>query len=272
MRRVRNLFALITLLSLIFGLLACAPASEEEDTEALNAEAWALVQQAKETLDGKRQELRDLRDQIAGGGEEGSDEGGGEGEEGEEGEGDAGDAQPPEERLAALEQEIDKLTQSFGEQLTEFINSQDIYEDQPFTEVQRAAFDMKAQEDILVAQEYIDKAGNYQKAIDIYTFALTYDPDSELLKEAMARAEELRYMTEERFAAVKKGMTEVEVRENLGTPQPINVREYEERGVTAWFYPKGQRKAAAVYFKEQGGALKVYTVDFNAADEGEEEG
>ena len=79
-------------------------------------------------------------------------------------------------------------------------------------------------------------------------------------------------MTEERFDAVKKGMSEAEVRETLGTPQPVNVREYEDRGVTAWFYPKAERKAAAgVYFKEKRGALAVYSLDFNAIKAEEEE-
>jgi hypothetical protein len=267
---VRNLLALATVLLLTCGLLACAPPAEEADPEAAQAAAWAKLQEAKANLDAKRQELADLRAEIAGGDEEDSAAAGGEGDAGEG----ADAAESPEARLAALEPEVVTLGEEFIAQVIEFINSQDLYEGQELTEIQRAAFDLKAQEDVLVAQEYIDKAGNYQKAIDIYTTSLIADPDSEILKEARERAEELRYMTQERFAAAKKGMTEAEVREALGTPQPINVREYPERGVTAWFYPKAGRKAAAgVYYRKQGGVLKVYNVDFDAvaAEEGDEE-
>ena len=147
---------------------------------------------------------------------------------------------------------------------------------EPLTEIQRAAFDMKAGEDILVAKEYIEKAGNYQKAIDIYTTALLADPESEKLQAAKAEAEAMRYMTEERFAAAKKGMTREEVRAALGTPKPSNVREF-EKGVIGWFYPKEEpRTAAGVYFREKKGVYVVYSADFDAikadSDEEVEEG
>ncbi|MEE8523872.1 MAG: hypothetical protein V3T72_08065 [Thermoanaerobaculia bacterium] len=275
MSSVRNLFAFAVLLSLVFGLSACTSSSPEEDAAAANAEAWALTQQAKDTLEAKRQEVRDLRAEIASADENGSgkaaaDEGGEEGEGG--GEGGEDEAVSPEERLVALEAELVKLTEDFTTQVIGFINSQELFEGQDLTETQRAAFDMKAAEDILVAQEYIDKAGNYQKALDIFATSLLADPDSQLLLEARARTEELRYMTEERFAAAKKGMGEAEVREALGTPQPVNIREYDDGEVIAWFYPKAARKAAAgVYFREQRGELKVYSVDFAAIKAADEE-
>ena len=55
-----------------------------------------------------------------------------------------------------------------------------------------------------------------------------------------------------------------EVRALLGTPKRSNVREYEDRGVTGWYYPKPKREAAAVYFQEKKGELKVYKLDFEA--------
>ena len=168
------------------------------------------------------------------------------------------------------------MTEAFTGQLAGFINSQEIYEGEPLTEIQRAAFDMKDDEDILVAKEYIEKAGNYQKAIDIYTTALLADPTSEKLMAAKAEAEAMRYMTEERFAAAKKGMTRDEVRALLGTPKPTNVREF-EKGVIGWFYPKEEpRTAAGVYFREKKGVYVVYSADFDAikadSDEEVEEG
>lgn len=72
-------------------------------------------------------------------------------------------------------------------------------------------------------------------------------------------------MTSERFKAVKKGMTENEVREALGPPNLFNVREYEDRGVTAWFYPKDEAGAAAgVWFRMKD--HKVYRINFDAIE------
>ena len=146
-----------------------------------------------------------------------------------------------------------------------------MYEGEPLTEVQRAAFDMKGDEDILIAQEYIDAAGDYQRAIDIYIQSLAFDPDNEKIQAAKAEAETLRYMTEERFGAVDKGMTEAEVQAALGTPMRMNVREFEE-GLLGWFYPKeAPNTAAGVFFQEKDGAMEVYKVDFNAVEAPTEE-
>ncbi len=282
MRRGWNLFAL-TLLVAVLALAGCESTSPEEDQAAAQAAAWAALQQAKVDLDAKRQELTDFRAQLAEAPEEetpaeeapepeAGEEGGGEGEEGG-GEGEEGGEEPlsPEEQLAALEKEIGKAGEEFAGQLTGFLNSQEMYEGEPLTEVQRAAFDMKADEDILVAQEYIDKGGNYQKAIDIFTTALYADPTSEKLMAAKAHAETMRYMSEERFAQVKKGQTRDEVRELLGTPKANNIREF-DKGVIGWFYPKEvPRTAAGIYFRERKGEYKVYESDFDAikAEEGE---
>lgn len=283
MHDARNLSALSITLLAVLGLAACSSGPTEEEAQAaLQAEAWASLQQAKADIDAKRQELRDLEERLAGGAmdEEAAGEGdaaaAGEGGDmaGEGGDmaGEAGEeALSPEEQLAALRQETDKMGEDFTAQLAEFINSQEIYEGEELTPIQRQAFDMKEDEDILVAQEYIDKAGNYQKAIDIYNTGLLADPTSEKLLAAKAAAEEQRYMTEERLAQVEKGMTEDEVRQLLGTPMRANVREYEERGVTAWFYPKAEpNTAAGVFYRQRRGELKVYEVDFDAVKAGDD--
>lgn len=274
MRCARTLSALsITLLAGLM-LAGCAAQTEEEDRAAAQAEAWATLQQAKADLDAKRQELRALRESAESDAAEGeAAEGEAAPTEGQEAaEGEAGE--PPPKPVEALQKEVNKMAEEFTGQLAAFINSQEIYEGEPLTEVQRAAFDMKADEDILVAKEYIEKAGNYQKAIDIYTTALLADPTSEKLMAAKAEAEALRHMTEERFAPVKKGMTRDEVKALLGTPKPTNVREF-EKGVIGWFYPKEEpRTAAGVYFRKRKGEYVVYSADFEAikADEEEEEG
>ena len=259
MRSARNLSTLAVLLLAVLSFAACAPPTGEVDPVAAEAEATAALQQAKSALDAKRQEFNDLKAHIAS--DEDSEVAPGAGE-GETAEGDEAPASP-EERLAALEEEVDKLGEEFSGQLIDFLNAQEIYEGQEFTEGQRAAFNLKADEDILLAQEYIDKAGNYQKAIDIFTTSLLADPTNEKLLAAKSQAEELRYMTEERFGVIKKGMGQAEVRGLLGTPQTRNVREY-DNGVTAWFYPREGNYAAGVFFRKRRGEFKVYDAKFDA--------
>jgi tetratricopeptide (TPR) repeat protein len=122
---------------------------------------------------------------------------------------------------------------------------------------------MKSAEDMLVAEEYIDKGGNYRQAIDIYKSALSVDPENAELQQALAAAEANRYMSEERFAAATKGMTKEQVREVLGIPYHANVRTFPDDNVEAWFYPvNAAGSAAAVWFRQSGGEMKAYEVNF----------
>lgn len=268
MHSARKLFVLVTLLLLGLGLAACESGPTEEEIKAQqDAEAWAKVQELKESLDAKRQELKELRNPPeAAEGEEAAAEG----EEGVE-------LPSPEEveaQIKELQNEVNTLSDEFSQTLAQFINSQGLTEGAELTEIQRAAFDMKAEEDILIAQEYIDKGGDYQRAIDIYNTAMLFDPENERLKEVHARALELRFMTEERFSQVKKGMSEDEVRELLGTPKASNVREF-DGGVIGWFYPQepteDSRPAAGVFFQKKKDELKVYKADFVAVSGDREE-
>lgn len=264
MRSGRKLFALSALLLLFLGLGACNPGPDPaEEKAAQDAEAWASLQSSKSTLDSKRAELKTLKDRIAGNlpeeegdGAEGTEEGG-------------EDVEPPSpEELQAqadgLQTEIFSLMDDFSGELIAFINSQGLVEGAELTDIQRQAFDMKASEDILVAQEYITEGGDYQRAIDIYTTSLLADPTSQLLLDAKAKAEELRYMTQERFEQVKKKMTREEVRALLGIPKAVNIREF-DNGVIGWFYPKETaREAAGVFFQEKKGEFTVYKIDWDA--------
>ncbi len=270
MLRGRALFALVSLSILCCGLLACGGPSEEELQAAKAAEDWAKMQTTKADLDAKQAELVGLRERIAAGPEE-AEEGEGDGGEGEEAE---GEAPPSPEELAAqadaLQEEILGTAEQFGGQVIAFINDQGIVEGAELTDMQLGALRMKSDVDMLFAADYIARGGEYGKAIDIYSTALRNDPDNEKLLEAKATAEMMRFMTEERLATVKKGMTQDEVRGLLGTPKTTNVREFEQ-GVVGWFFPKEEpNTAAAVFFQPKKDVLEVYKVDFNAVGAKEE--
>jgi tetratricopeptide (TPR) repeat protein len=163
--------------------------------------------------------------------------------------------------------ETEALALEFNRRLVEFINADPPVQGEPASERQKAALRMKSDEDILLARQFIEHGGDYQRAIDIYKEALAVDPGNPRLREELARAQARRYMTRETFDQVKEGMEQEEVRAFLGQPNLHNVREYPDRGVVGWFYPKDSSgRAAAVWFHEEGGRATVYLLDFDALE------
>jgi hypothetical protein len=170
-------------------------------------------------------------------------------------------------RVQQLENEVIDKAESFGADLVGFINENPPVVGQPLSEVQQAALGMKSDEDVILAQTYIDEGGDYGRAIRIYEDALVADPGNSAVEAALARAQELRYMVPERFAVVTKGMTQREVRAALGQVNLRNIREYPDREVVAWFYPTGEGGAAAgVFFRKESRSddFVVYQTNFGA--------
>jgi len=292
MRREVTLFALLSLILVLFGLAACGPV-EEEANAGPGAEELAWLKENKPIVDAKRAELQQAQELLAAGelleaeAEAAGAETEGEAEtpEGEpEAAGGEGGMKPLTEmtqeelegRVGVLQDEIMGLSDQISEKAVAYLNAGQLTVDGERTPDQQFAIDAKIAEDIVVAQEYIDKGGDYSRAIDIYHMAQQLDPEHPDLLAAIAKAEELRYMTEERFAQVKKKMTEDQVRELLGQVKHTNIRDFEDRGVVGWFYRKEDGGAAGVYFKESKGQMLVYSTDYNAIEqevrEGEEGG
>jgi hypothetical protein len=162
---------------------------------------------------------------------------------------------------AKLEEDVLQAEEQFSERLVEYLNAAGMVEGAPKTRQQEIALRWKADEDILIAQLYLQKGGDYARAIQIYESALEVNPNSSELKAALAWAREHRYMNRERFSRAKKGMTEVEVREVLGPVSPRMIKVFETHQVTAWYYPKGaDQGAAGVYFQKG----KAYNLNFDA--------
>lgn len=271
-------WALIVLGSLALaalGLVGCATEEVVDPAAAQAAEDIAWLKENKPLLDAKRQELRELRDRLAAKVPEGQEPAAGEGGDA------AAEAPTPEEleaRATVLADEIETLSQELGERVVSYLNNAGISVGAELTPDQQFGVNVKIAEDMVIAREYVDKGGDYSRALDIYKQSLMLDPHHEGLKAAIAEAEELRWMTAERFAQVKKKMTQDEVRALLGQVMLNNLREYPERGVIGWFYRKEDGGAAAVYFREKrkgDGNWQVYDTNFNAIKqqviEGDEE-
>ncbi|HEX4964224.1 MAG TPA: hypothetical protein VF173_25600 [Thermoanaerobaculia bacterium] len=165
----------------------------------------------------------------------------------------------------ALRQQTATLAAELDRRLVAFINADPPVEGQPLTARQKAAIRMKSDEDAVLARRFIDEGGDYQRAIAIYEEALAVDPDYPQLVEELARARSRRYTSREAFAQLKKGMSPEEVRGLLGPPNLHNVRDYPDRGVAGWFYPRdASGAAAAVWFAKNEGRMTVYLLDFDA--------
>ena len=276
----RHLFALFSLTLVLFALVACETPEQVDPVAQKTAEELAWLKENKPLLDAKRNEINELEARLAGElpAAEESEAATGEAPEGEAPEGEAPVELTEEELQARLEQLRDETVaraDELGQHAAEFLNTTGIVVGGELTPDQQFVIDLKIDEDILVAREYIDKGGDYNRALDIYRQSLQLNPGNERLLAAIAEAEDLRYMTEERFAQVK---SQDEVRQLLGQVKHTNVRDFPEREVLGWFYKKQDGGAAGVYFKEKkkgSGIWTVYSTDYNAVEQeevGPEEG
>jgi hypothetical protein len=253
MRRPYTTGLVVALALAAAGALGCA-GGQEKNAAAGDPREQAWLRQTKEQLEAKRQDLAELRQQqreapVAAASTPVADQ---------------GDTDGIAARIEALEAEITELSDELGSRLVNYINSLEIALNEPFTPEQQEALRMKSDEDIAIAQEWIEKGGDYRRALEIYDGQLAWDPDYAPLREAREHAQSMRYMTQERFAGVTKGMTQSEVREALGPVNLHNLRKYPERDAEAWFYPKDGGGAAAVYFMldKKKGLYTVYQTDF----------
>jgi hypothetical protein len=224
-------------------LSACGGQHDRGAALAAAGAEWSWLQ------DGKRR-LDDLRAQLAVLGDE---------------------PEPPAQPAAnasprqGLERQIDALSRELDRRLVAYINADPPIEGTPLSPRQLAAARMKSDEEIAVAHQAILRSGDYRRAIEIYEAALGADPQNERLRLELARARDERFMTAARFSRAAPGMTAEQVRDALGRPNTHDVRDYADKGVVGWFYPRDATgAAAAVWFQPRGGKLTVYLCDWNA--------
>lgn len=243
----------VALCALVVGaVVACGPEEEVPDLNAEREAALETLRQQKQGLTALRESVAEMKEQLAS-------------------EAEGVDLEALATEIEQKENEALAAADSLNQALAEFINADPPEVGAPLNAMQREAFDMKADEDVRIAEEYIREGGDYRRAIQIYEAALRLDPDNERLQQLMADAEDKRYVTKERFDQVKNGMTEDEVRDILGSVNLRNIRTFDDRGVTAWFYKKDVEaypdvpEATAVWFREKGGRLVVYKLEWAIA-------
>ncbi len=273
MQRTRTGFLVGVVLAVVVLLAACGGGGPSKEEQA-KAEEWAWLTEAKQNLDSKRQELADLTEQFeieeeAAATEEMAEEVAGEGEEIAEEMAEVVEEVDLATQIDELTAEVETLTEEFSNRLVAFINADPMIEGEPPTESQINALRMKSSEDIILAQEWIVRGGDYKRAIEIVNTAMMFDEGNPELEAALVEFEANRYMTEEKFAVAEKGMSEAQIRRALGQVNLHNIREYPDKDVVAWFYPTAEDgSAAAVWFQpnKETGALEAYQIKFQAID------
>jgi len=234
------------LLALVLVTACGGPPEEDREarTQAVAAHAeWVWLRRARQELDAKRQELARAEAEVRQSGKDPA-------------------ADPA---VQALAHDARARSDELRRRLLAFINDNPPVVGEKPSGRTLEAIRMKSDEDILVASEHMSQGGDYRAAIDIYEAALAVDPENPRLRQELEKAQALRYMTRERFDRVQEGMTADQVRALLGPPNVHDVRDYPARGVTAWFYARDAKgAAAAVWFEKKKDRLVVYEVDFEA--------
>lgn len=223
-------------LALAMAWLGCGPSKEEirakEKADQL-ASAKSAMETARAELLAKRVELETAKAALSAPGSP------------------AGGSAEQKARVETLGKEEDQLTSDFVRAIVDFVTASDLARGAVMTSDQRLAVDYMVEEQSRVAREYIDVAGDYRRAIEIYEQLLHSDPGNARVLAAKAEAEKLRYMDSGRFEQVKPGMTQLEVRALLGQPTRDNMKQYWDRGLRAWYYPREGGLIAGVFYREK---------------------
>ncbi len=237
---------LAALLAAALAAAGCRGEAEPRRGARLGDEAeWTWLQAAKHQLDAERSRLDALGGPAAPPA--------------------AGGAQGTPSPREQLSREVDAGTVQLGRRLVAYINADPPIEGAALSARQLAAIRMESDEEIVVAHQFMTRAGDYRRACEIYEAALATDPQNPRLREELAHARAARYVTVERFALASPGMTGDQVRAALGPPNANDIRGYPDKGVVGWFYPKDAGgAAAAVWFEKRQGQLLVYYCDWNA--------
>lgn len=168
-------------------------------------------------------------------------------------------------KLPELEQQSEGIYDTLQAHLADFLTVG--LNDFPQSAETTEALKIYSDEAIIIACDTVAKSGDYKKAIDRLAGAKGYYEAVELpvypaLEEKILSLQDWRFITQERFDAVTKGMTMDEVKAVAGVPYHSNIQDDVKRGVQTWLYKKKVGGAAAIYFKIKTG--KMYSSKWDA--------
>ncbi len=168
-------------------------------------------------------------------------------------------------KLPELETKSEEIYDTLQAHLADFLTVG--LNDFPQSAQTAEALQIYSDEAMIIADDTVAKSGDYKKAIDQLGGAKGYYkaiqvPVYPALDEKIASLQDWRFITQERFDALTKGMTMDEVKAVVGVPYHANIQEDEKRGVQTWLYKKQGGGAVAVYFKIKTG--KMYSAQWDA--------
>lgn len=120
-----------------------------------------------------------------------------------------------------------------------------------------------ANERMRLGDAYLSVLSRYDRAIQMYESALAVDPSNDEARKRIEIARERQFVSFDRFASLRDGMSEGDVAARLGTPREDWIKHLTQnnRLYSVWIYSRADGGAAAVYF-ENG---IVYHTNWNAA-------
>lgn len=256
MKRYTVLPSCMLLILAVVMTVGCSggPSEEELATAALQEQATGIASD-REALNLKREELSAARVELeeieAVAARQRTDE----------------QTQRLEELPPAIEEmqvAIDTGYEQLQEKLAAFLNT--ALNDHPQAPATSEGLRIYSEEAIINAEDIVQKSGDYKQAKELLLGAKNYyeavglEPNP-ALEEKAAYFEEMRFITQERFDAITKGMTPDEVHETAGVPYYRNIKEEPDRNVTTWLYPRREGGAASISFDKRN---KVYHKNFDA--------
>jgi hypothetical protein len=172
-------------------------------------------------------------------------------------------AQPVPAPNASRKQQIEMLLSNHSKIEPTYIAFMDkLHEYYDRTHDPRAAA-IFAREKIAMGDEYLNILSRYDKAIEMYREALTFEASNTVAAQRIAEAEGRRFVSMTTFASVKSGMKEDDVKKLVGLPREDWIKQVVQnsRVYAVWIYPKTDGGASAVYFDNG----VVYHTNWNAA-------
>jgi outer membrane murein-binding lipoprotein Lpp len=250
--RVLPCCAVILAVIMLAGGCSSGPSEEELALAAMQEQAQA-INAAYETLTQQRNDLEAAKTTIA------EIEGMSKRERTDE------QTQQLEEltaKLPELQEGIDAGYNDVQEKLADFLYV--ALNDFPAAPETQEGLRIYAEEAIFNAEDTVMKSGNYKKGIETmlnakeYYEAIGLEPLAALV-DKIAEYDDWRFITNERFDQVNRGMTPEEVKEVIGVPYYKNIRENPNKTIT-WIYQRREGGAAAITFNKG----KVYHTKFDA--------
>lgn len=160
-----------------------------------------------------------------------------------------------EQKLKTAQTAFDEAFSKDQSTLTEFLNV--ALNEMPGAPETHEALKLYADQAVYNAKEFMNQAGDYNKAIDLLQTAEGYfeavnAKAPENLEQTLQHAKDFRFLTKERFDQARNGMTEDQVKAVTGPPFYANIRENEVHGrkITSWLFNREDQQVAAFYFEK----------------------